>query len=171
MMKALHFKWISSLSCHYLLKVAVPRLTTRRFMCRIVFLKVYIVLNGNHFITRDWRMGLNDLQMVQAFTQASASVEGTRGGRFRLLDGNVLGVFTELVRNVHLRKRKIKLDALSMRRSGCILRNLSLQVSDEKIVMKWRYNNWPSGEHLISFNGCFFPALQTIVTVFFPRSS
>lgn len=37
--------------------------------------------------------------MVQAFTKASASVDGTRGGKFRLLDGNVLGVFTELVRN------------------------------------------------------------------------
>lgn len=112
-------------------------------------------------------MGLNYLQMVQAFTQASASVEGTRGGRFRLLDGNVLGVFTELVRNVYVRRRKIKLDVLSIRRGGCILRNLSLQVSDEKIVMKWRYNNWPSGEHLISFNSCFFTALRSIVTVVF----
>lgn len=39
------------------------------------------------------------VQMVQAFTKAPASVDGTRGGRFRLLDGNVLGVFTDLVRS------------------------------------------------------------------------
>uniref|UniRef100_H3D4C7 Activator of 90 kDa heat shock protein ATPase homolog 1 n=1 Tax=Tetraodon nigroviridis TaxID=99883 RepID=H3D4C7_TETNG len=61
-----------------------------------------------------YRVFLNQ-EMVQAFTKAPASVDGTRGGKFRLLDGNVLGDFTELV-------------------------------SDEKIVMKWRYNNWPS-EH------------------------
>ncbi|KAK0143780.1 Activator heat shock protein ATPase 1 [Merluccius polli] len=35
-------------------------------------------------------------QMVQAFTHASASLEAEKGGRFRLLDGNVLGEFTEL---------------------------------------------------------------------------
>ena len=37
-------------------------------------------------------------QMVQAFTHATATVEPEKGGRFRLLDGNVLGEFTELVR-------------------------------------------------------------------------
>ncbi|XP_058472334.1 activator of 90 kDa heat shock protein ATPase homolog 1b [Solea solea] len=61
-----------------------------------------------------YRVFLNQ-EMVQAFTRASASVDADKGGRFRLLDGNVLGVFTELI-------------------------------PDEKIVMKWRYNNWPS-EH------------------------
>lgn len=55
--------------------------------------------------------------MVQAFTKASASVDGTRGGKFRLLNGNVLGVFTELVRKVHLwtKSYKIKLDVLTVR--------------------------------------------------------
>uniref|UniRef100_A0A3Q3F7Z4 Activator of HSP90 ATPase activity 1 n=1 Tax=Labrus bergylta TaxID=56723 RepID=A0A3Q3F7Z4_9LABR len=52
-------------------------------------------------------------EMVQAFTHAPATVEGERGGKFRLLEGNVFGEFSELV-------------------------------PDEKIVMKWRYNNWPS---------------------------
>lgn len=52
-------------------------------------------------------MFFNHLQMVQAFTKASASVDGTRGGKFRLLDGNVVGVFTELVRNVRIWKDKI----------------------------------------------------------------
>ncbi|KAM8833935.1 activator of 90 kDa heat shock protein ATPase homolog 1-like [Synchiropus splendidus] len=61
-----------------------------------------------------YRVFLNQ-EMVQAFTHAAATVEGEKGGKFRLLDGNVFGEFTELVR-------------------------------DEKIVMKWRYNNWPS-EH------------------------
>ncbi|XP_049595939.1 activator of 90 kDa heat shock protein ATPase homolog 1b [Syngnathus scovelli] len=51
-------------------------------------------------------------EMIQAFTHAPATVEGEKGGKFRLLGGNVLGEFVELVR-------------------------------DEKIVMKWRYNNWP----------------------------
>ena len=36
--------------------------------------------------------------MVMAFTHAPATVEPEKGGRFRLLDGNVLGEFTELVR-------------------------------------------------------------------------
>lgn len=36
--------------------------------------------------------------MVQAFTHAPATVDGERGGKFRLLDGNVFGEFTELVR-------------------------------------------------------------------------
>lgn len=88
--------------------------------------------------------------MVQAFTKASASVDGTRSGRFCLLDGNVLGVFTELVRKVHFWKEKIVQHS-----TGCSTHQvrwthfekvLSTQVSDEKIVMKWRYNNWPSGE-------------------------
>lgn len=35
--------------------------------------------------------------MVQAFTHAPATVDGERGGKFRLLDGNVFGEFTELV--------------------------------------------------------------------------
>uniref|UniRef100_A0A3Q2YGY3 Activator of 90 kDa heat shock protein ATPase homolog 1-like n=1 Tax=Hippocampus comes TaxID=109280 RepID=A0A3Q2YGY3_HIPCM len=51
-------------------------------------------------------------EMIQAFTHAPATVEGEKGGRFRLLGGNVLGEFVDLVR-------------------------------DQKIVMKWRYNNWP----------------------------
>ncbi|XP_061742765.1 activator of 90 kDa heat shock protein ATPase homolog 1-like [Nerophis ophidion] len=51
-------------------------------------------------------------EMTQAFTHAPAMVDAEKGGKFRLLDGNVLGEFTELV-------------------------------PDEKIVMKWRYNNWP----------------------------
>lgn len=38
------------------------------------------------------------LQMVQAFTRAPATVDGQRGGKFRLLDGNIFGEFTELVR-------------------------------------------------------------------------
>ncbi len=38
------------------------------------------------------------LQMVQAFTRSSAVVEAEKGGKFRLLDGNVNGVFQELVR-------------------------------------------------------------------------
>ncbi|TWW72476.1 activator of 90 kDa heat shock protein ATPase homolog 1b isoform X2 [Takifugu rubripes] len=69
-----------------------------------------------------FRVFLNQ-EMVQAFTKAPASVDGTRGGRFRLLDGNVLGVFTDLV-------------------------------FDEKIVMKWRYNNWPS-EHYATVSMTF----------------
>lgn len=36
-------------------------------------------------------------QMVQAFTRGSATVDGEKGGKFRLLDGNILGEFTELV--------------------------------------------------------------------------
>ncbi|XP_069016934.1 activator of 90 kDa heat shock protein ATPase homolog 1b isoform X2 [Embiotoca jacksoni] len=67
-------------------------------------------------------------QMVQAFTHAPATVDGERGGKFRLLEGNVFGEFTELV-------------------------------PDEKIVMKWRYNNWPC-EHY-----------ATITMTFLDRSS
>lgn len=52
-------------------------------------------------------MCLRHVQMVQAFTKARASVDGTRGGRFCLLDGNVLGVFTDLVRLADLWKHKI----------------------------------------------------------------
>uniref|UniRef100_A0A3Q3EMG8 Activator of HSP90 ATPase activity 1 n=1 Tax=Labrus bergylta TaxID=56723 RepID=A0A3Q3EMG8_9LABR len=37
-------------------------------------------------------------RMVQAFTHAPATVEGERGGKFRLLEGNVFGEFSELVR-------------------------------------------------------------------------
>ncbi|XP_071401417.1 activator of 90 kDa heat shock protein ATPase homolog 1b isoform X2 [Centroberyx affinis] len=43
-----------------------------------------------------FRVFLNQ-EMVQAFTHAPATVEGERGGKFRLLDGNVLGEFMELV--------------------------------------------------------------------------
>uniref|UniRef100_A0A3P8Z832 Activator of Hsp90 ATPase AHSA1-like N-terminal domain-containing protein n=1 Tax=Esox lucius TaxID=8010 RepID=A0A3P8Z832_ESOLU len=43
-----------------------------------------------------YRVFLNQ-EMVQAFTHAPAVVEPERGGRFRLLDGNVLGEFQELV--------------------------------------------------------------------------
>lgn len=57
-------------------------------------------------------MCLRHIQMVQAFTKAPASVEGTRGGRFRLLDGNVLGVFTDLVSLADLWKDKITWDVL-----------------------------------------------------------
>uniref|UniRef100_A0A3Q1IYR0 Activator of 90 kDa heat shock protein ATPase homolog 1 n=1 Tax=Anabas testudineus TaxID=64144 RepID=A0A3Q1IYR0_ANATE len=58
-----------------------------------------------------YRVFLNQ-EMVQAFTHGPATVDAERGGKFRLLEGNVFGEFTELV-------------------------------PDEKIVMKWRYNNWP----------------------------
>ncbi|KAJ0062888.1 hypothetical protein NL108_008219, partial [Boleophthalmus pectinirostris] len=51
-------------------------------------------------------------EMVQAFTRCAATVDAERGGRFRLLDGNVYGEFIDLV-------------------------------PDEKIVMRWRFNNWP----------------------------
>ncbi|XP_068456415.1 activator of 90 kDa heat shock protein ATPase homolog 1b isoform X2 [Clinocottus analis] len=61
-----------------------------------------------------YRVFLNQ-EMTTAFTHAPATVDGEKGGKFRLLEGNVFGEFTELV-------------------------------PDEKIVMKWRYNNWPS-EH------------------------
>ncbi|KAJ3613754.1 hypothetical protein NHX12_020000 [Muraenolepis orangiensis] len=43
-----------------------------------------------------YRVFLNQ-EMVQAFTHAPATLEAEKGGRFRLLDGNVLGEFTELV--------------------------------------------------------------------------
>lgn len=36
--------------------------------------------------------------MLQAFTRSSAMVEPEKGGKFRLLDGNVNGEFRELVR-------------------------------------------------------------------------
>ncbi|KAM7376376.1 hypothetical protein PAMP_006117 [Pampus punctatissimus] len=74
-----------------------------------------------------YRVFLNQ-EMVQAFTHAPATVDGERGGKFRLLDGNVFGEFTELI-------------------------------PDEKIVMKWRYNNWPC-EHY-----------ATITMTFLDRSS
>ncbi|CAB1459492.1 unnamed protein product [Pleuronectes platessa] len=62
-------------------------------------------------------------EMVQAFTHAPATVDGQKGGKFRLLEGNVFGEFTELV-------------------------------PDEKIIMKWRYNNWPS-EHYATITMTF----------------
>ncbi|XP_054470054.1 activator of 90 kDa heat shock protein ATPase homolog 1b [Anoplopoma fimbria] len=74
-----------------------------------------------------YRVFLNQ-EMVQAFTHAQATVDGEKGGKFRLLEGNVFGEFAELV-------------------------------PDEKIVMKWRYNNWPC-EHY-----------ATITMTFFDRSS
>ncbi|XP_028293074.1 activator of 90 kDa heat shock protein ATPase homolog 1b [Gouania willdenowi] len=43
-----------------------------------------------------YRTFLNQ-DMVQAFTRSSALVDAERGGKFRLLDGNILGEFTELV--------------------------------------------------------------------------
>ncbi|CAL8298703.1 unnamed protein product [Arctogadus glacialis] len=46
--------------------------------------------------TELYRVFLNQ-EMVQAFTHAQATVVPEKGGRFRLLDGNVLGEFTELV--------------------------------------------------------------------------
>ncbi|XP_060789036.1 activator of 90 kDa heat shock protein ATPase homolog 1b [Neoarius graeffei] len=61
-----------------------------------------------------YRAFLNQ-EMVQAFTHTAAVVEPEKGGKFRLLGGNVFGEFQELV-------------------------------PEEKIVMKWRYNTWPS-EH------------------------
>ncbi|XP_041814902.1 activator of 90 kDa heat shock protein ATPase homolog 1-like [Chelmon rostratus] len=36
-------------------------------------------------------------QFVQVFTRSAAAVDGRRGGRFQLLDGNVSGEFTQLV--------------------------------------------------------------------------
>ncbi|XP_063040039.1 activator of 90 kDa heat shock protein ATPase homolog 1-like [Engraulis encrasicolus] len=61
-----------------------------------------------------FRVFLNQ-EMVQAFTHSAAMVQPDKGGKFRLMDGNVMGEFLELV-------------------------------PEEKIVMKWRYNSWPS-EH------------------------
>ncbi|XP_062857506.1 activator of 90 kDa heat shock protein ATPase homolog 1a [Trichomycterus rosablanca] len=43
-----------------------------------------------------YRMFINQ-EMVQAFTHLAALVEGEKGGKFRLLEGNVHGVFAELV--------------------------------------------------------------------------
>ncbi|XP_016315916.1 activator of 90 kDa heat shock protein ATPase homolog 1-like [Sinocyclocheilus anshuiensis] len=43
-----------------------------------------------------YRVFLNQ-EMVQAFTRSSAVVEAEKGGKFRLLDGNVNGEFQELV--------------------------------------------------------------------------
>lgn len=68
-----------------------------------------------------YRVFLNQ-EMVQAFTRSSASVDGERGGRFRLLDGNVYGEFTDLI-------------------------------PDEKIAMRWRFNDWPC-EHYASISLC-----------------
>lgn len=36
---------------------------------------------------------------MQVFTRSAAVVDGRRGGRFQLLDGNVSGEFTQLVRS------------------------------------------------------------------------
>lgn len=36
---------------------------------------------------------------MQVFTRSAAAVDGRRGGRFQLLDGNVSGEFTQLVRS------------------------------------------------------------------------
>ncbi|XP_068574100.1 activator of 90 kDa heat shock protein ATPase homolog 1b [Cebidichthys violaceus] len=70
-----------------------------------------------------YRVFLNQ-EMTQAFTHAPATVDGEKGGKFRLLEGNVFGEFTELV-------------------------------PDEKIVMKWRYNNWPC-EHYATISMLFY---------------
>ncbi|XP_030627693.1 activator of 90 kDa heat shock protein ATPase homolog 1a [Chanos chanos] len=43
-----------------------------------------------------YRVFLNQ-EMVQAFTHLAAFVEGDKGGKFRLLEGNVCGEFTDLV--------------------------------------------------------------------------
>ncbi|KAG7461209.1 hypothetical protein MATL_G00207730 [Megalops atlanticus] len=43
-----------------------------------------------------YRVFINQ-EMTQAFTHAPAMVDGDRGGKFRLLDGNVCGEFQELV--------------------------------------------------------------------------
>ncbi|XP_022057963.1 activator of 90 kDa heat shock protein ATPase homolog 1b [Acanthochromis polyacanthus] len=43
-----------------------------------------------------YRVFLNQ-EMVQAFTHGAATVDGERGGKFRLLEGNVFGEFTELI--------------------------------------------------------------------------
>ncbi|KAG5265454.1 hypothetical protein AALO_G00242660 [Alosa alosa] len=61
-----------------------------------------------------YRVFINQ-EMVQAFTHAAAVVEPVKGGKIRMMDGNVIGEFQELV-------------------------------PEQKIVMKWRYNSWPS-EH------------------------
>lgn len=70
-----------------------------------------------------YRVFLNQ-EMTQAFTHAPATVDGEKGGKFRLLEGNVFGEFTELV-------------------------------PDKKIVMKWRYNNWPC-EHYATISMSFY---------------
>ncbi|XP_048830730.1 activator of 90 kDa heat shock protein ATPase homolog 1a [Brienomyrus brachyistius] len=43
-----------------------------------------------------YRVFINQ-ELVQAFTHAAAVVDGEKGGKFRLLDGNILGEFQELV--------------------------------------------------------------------------
>lgn len=98
--------------------------------------------------------------MVAAFTHASATVDGEKGGRFRLLDGNVCGEFTELVRLmcnlVHVKNNHFSRHlplvhsrllwwSLHVKLFLMVNSFLCLQVPDEKIVMKWRYNTWPSG--------------------------
>lgn len=60
------------------------------YLCRYCALLLKIWLPDKHLFL--------PLQMVQAFTRAPATVDGQRGGKFRLLDGNIFGEFTELVR-------------------------------------------------------------------------
>lgn len=87
--------------------------------------------------------------MVQAFTRSPATVDGERGGKFRLLEGNVFGEFTELVRLAFL-FWETYIFTQQVYRYICTNGNdeLSLlQVPDEKIVMKWRFNNWPCGRY------------------------
>ncbi|TKS65089.1 Activator of 90 kDa heat shock protein ATPase -like protein 1 [Collichthys lucidus] len=61
----------------------------------------------------------------EVFTRSAAVVDARRGGRFQLLDGNVSGEFTQLVR----------------------LQQLSQSlVPDRRIEMRWRFRTWPS-EH------------------------
>lgn len=45
------------------------------------------------------------LQLVQAFTRCAAVVDGRRGGRFQLLEGNISGCFTRLLSLVQVQDR------------------------------------------------------------------
>uniref|UniRef100_A0A3B3RS20 Activator of HSP90 ATPase activity 1 n=1 Tax=Paramormyrops kingsleyae TaxID=1676925 RepID=A0A3B3RS20_9TELE len=89
-------------------------------------------------------------ELVQAFTHATAVVDGEKGGKFRLLDGNVLGEFQELV-SVPCWMYTLSLSFLihGERSPNFQIKLLSFfspffsQVPEQKIVMKWRYNTWP----------------------------
>lgn len=47
------------------------------------------------------------VQLVQVFTRSAAVVDGRHGGRFQMLDGNVSGEFTHLVRSQPLNQSEL----------------------------------------------------------------
>lgn len=57
---------------------------------------------------------LTRIEMVTAFTRAYVKLDATKGGKFELFEGNIVGQFTELK-------------------------------PAERIVMLWRYKQWPQG--------------------------